>query len=170
MFGLLWLFWIFLYETLSLLHHRPSDTFSPVRGTSQWPYFALKAMRSLKRSSKNFHEETTWNPNRSSVESVHQILIVSCLASDFFGFCYTKLSIHYTIAQAMHSHQFEKHRNDHTFLWNPRIYWSEHQMRTVHIFFSRFLIFVELHLLVMQDKWPRNVPVTVIVMVMVMMV
>ena len=46
-----WLFWIFLYKNLSTLHHRPSDTFSPRWGTWQWPYFALKAMRSLKRSS-----------------------------------------------------------------------------------------------------------------------
>jgi hypothetical protein len=36
-------------------------------------------------------EETTLNPHRSSVESVHQI--VSFLASDCFGFSYTIISV-----------------------------------------------------------------------------
>ena len=46
----LWLFWICLYVPLAILHHFPRDASSPVRETSQWPYFVVKAMRSLKRS------------------------------------------------------------------------------------------------------------------------
>ena len=52
-----WLFWIFSYDTLSSLHHRPRERSSTCMvkvclEMLQWPYFALKVMRSLKRSSK----------------------------------------------------------------------------------------------------------------------
>ena len=44
-----WLFCIFLYDPLTWLHHCPRETVSPFWDTSQWPYLALKAMRSLNR-------------------------------------------------------------------------------------------------------------------------
>ena len=43
-----WFFCIFLYDPLRSLHHCPREASSPCWETSQWPYLALKAMRSLK--------------------------------------------------------------------------------------------------------------------------
>jgi len=48
-----WLCCIFLYDPLSILHHFPRDASSPRWETSQWPYLALKDMRSFKRSAKD---------------------------------------------------------------------------------------------------------------------
>ena len=46
-----WLFWIFLYATLSSLHHFPREPLSPCLETSQWPYFAwLPKLRLLTSS------------------------------------------------------------------------------------------------------------------------
>ena len=47
-----WLLCIFLYGPLSLQHHRPREASSQFWETLQWPYLALKDMRSMKRLSK----------------------------------------------------------------------------------------------------------------------